>query len=101
MRRDKSLLGQVRRGFHEGSVSVLFGNSGVNENEAIYTGGGHECKEFGMFEAVKAVDVEVYYSKVVFEPRVPVMIEFERLGIKVKEVEEGCGPERVSVLLRF
>ena len=54
-----------------------------------------------MFEAIKTVDVEIDNPEVVVEPRVPVMIEFKRLGIKVKEVGEGCGPERVSVLRRF
>jgi len=80
---------------------VLFGDSGVNENEAVDTGGGHESKKFGVFEAVKAIDVKVDNPKVVFEPRVPVMIEFERLGIEVKEVGEGCGSKRVPVLRRF
>ena len=54
-----------------------------------------------MFESVKAVDVKVNYSEVVFEPGSPVVIEFERLGIKVEEVVEGRGPERVSVLRRL
>ena len=54
-----------------------------------------------MFEAIKTVDVEIDNPEVVVEPRVPVMIEFKRLGIKVKEVRKGCGPERVKSFAKF
>ena len=82
-------------------ASLLFGNPCINKNEAINTGGGHECQEFRMFEAIKTVDVKVNYAEVVFEPGVPVVIKCERIGIKVEEVVESRGSERVSVLRRL
>ena len=54
-----------------------------------------------MFEAVESVDIEVNYPEVRFKPRIAVLIEFERLWEKVKEVKKGRGPERISVLRRL
>ena len=42
-------------GFAQVMSSVLFGYAGVNQDQTIHTGGGHECKEFRMFEAVESV----------------------------------------------
>ena len=42
-------------GFAKVVASMLFGNSGVNQDQTIHAGGGHECKEFRMFEAVESV----------------------------------------------
>ena len=54
-----------------------------------------------MFKAVESVDVEVGYPEVRFEPRITMLIEFKRLWVKVKEIKEGRGSERVSVRWRF
>ena len=45
-------LAHALLGFCEGSDEHAFGDSGVNQNQTIHAGGGHECKEFRMFEAV-------------------------------------------------
>ena len=39
-------------GFTKIVASMLFGNSGVNQDQTIHAGGGHESKEFRMFKAV-------------------------------------------------
>ena len=46
---------QLRSGFAKIVASMWFGNSGVNQDQTIHAGGGHECKEFRMFEAVESV----------------------------------------------
>jgi len=79
----------------------MFWNLSIYQNKTIRAGGGLECKKFRMFESVKAVDVEVNYPEVGFEPGVTVLIEFIRLRVKVKEVKKSRGPKRVSVLRRL
>ena len=88
-------------GFAQVMSSVLFGYAGVNQDQTIHTGGGHECKEFRMFEAVESVDIEVNYPEVRFKPRIAVLVEFERLWVEVQEIKEGRGPERVPVRRRL
>ena len=60
-------------GFAKVVASMLFGDSGVNQNQTIHAGGGHECKEFSTFEAVESVDIEVNYPEVRFKPRIAVI----------------------------
>ena len=76
---------------------MSLGHPSVNKNKAVNAGRGHEGKEFGQLKTVKSVNIEIGDPKVICRSRLPVVSEFERVGLKGEVILQGLRPKRGTV----
>ena len=76
---------------------LVFRDTCVNENEAIYAGRGHERQEFRMLKAIESVDIVKDRTEVVSGSRKSMMGELKRLWVGAKEVFKSCRAERLPI----
>ena len=76
---------------------MSLGHPSVNKNKAVNAGIGHEGKEFGQLETVKSVNIKICDPKVICRSRLPVVSEFERIGLEGEVILQGLRPKRGAV----
>ena len=76
---------------------MSLGHPSVDKNKAVHAGRGHEGKEFSQLETVKSINIEIGDPKVICRSRLPVVGEFERVGLKGEVILQGLRPKRGTV----